>query len=157
MNIFVLDEDPKAAARYQCDRHVVKMILESAQMLSTIRHQHGCPAPYKPTHAKHPCTLWAGECAENYAWLVEHLEGLLEEYTRRYGKTHATAAHRETLSEVPQALPRRGARTPFAQVMPEGYRIPGDAVTAYRRFYQGEKGAIARWKDGEVPGWFSQG
>lgn len=155
MNIFVLSEDPREAARFQCDRHVVKMILESAQMLSTICHQHGRPAPYKATHAQHPCTLWAGECAENYAWLHQHLVGLLDEYTERYGKTHATAAHVETLWENRPALPTRGALTPFAQVMPEQYRIADDPVTAYRNFYQGEKAAIAKWKHGNMPPWFS--
>ena len=35
MNIFVLDKDPHIAAQMHCDRHVPKMIVESAQMLST--------------------------------------------------------------------------------------------------------------------------
>lgn len=157
MNIFVLSEDPREAARQQCDRHVVKMILESAQMLSTLCHQHGRPAPYKPTHPHHPCTLWAGECAENYAWLHQHLAGLLEEYTRRYGKTHATQAHLDTLWHHRPDLPSLGATTPFAQTMPDPYKIPGDAVTAYRNFYRGEKAGFAKWKLGDVPTWFEEG
>ena len=154
MNIFVLSEDPEEAARAQCDRHVVKMAVESAQILSSVRHRYGALAPYKATHAHHPSVLWAGECAENYAWLYSHLGHLLDEYTRRYGKTHAVSAHLDVLREPPEAMPRKGACTPFAQVMPEPYRVPGDPVAAYRAFYNGEKAGFARWKLGNAPAWF---
>jgi hypothetical protein len=157
MNIFVLSNDPREAAQQQCDRHVVKMILESAQMLSTVCHQHGAPAPYKATHPHHPCTLWAGECEENYLWLHQHLEGLLEEYTRRYGKTHKTHEHLAGLLENRPTLPKLGACTPFAQAMPEPYRVPDDPVSAYRNYYKAEKSAIAKWKHGNVPPWFGTG
>ena len=70
MNIFVLDSDPKVAATMLCDKHVVKMILESAQMLSTVAHTNGHIPRYRPTHSKHPCTLWAGESKSNWQWLV---------------------------------------------------------------------------------------
>ena len=36
MNIFVLDRNPVIAAQMQCDKHIVKMIVESGQMLSTV-------------------------------------------------------------------------------------------------------------------------
>ena len=154
MNIFVLSEDPQEAARQQCDRHVVKMALESAQILSSVRWRYGAEAPYKPTHAKHPCVLWAGECAENYTWLWEHLGALLTEYTARYGKRHAVAFHLEALREPPPGLPACGQRTPFVQCMPEPYRLSGDPVQAYRNFYMGEKARFARWKHGNTPAWY---
>jgi hypothetical protein len=157
MNIFVLSEDPEEAARAQCDRHVVKMALESAQILASVRHRYGAESPYKPTHAHHPCVLWAGECAENYDWLYAHMTHLLDEYTQRYGKTHAVAKHLEIFKDPPDAMPRLGDRTPFTQCMPESYRIPGDPVTAYRAFYNGEKASFAKWKHGNVPAWFRPG
>lgn len=102
MNIFILDESPILAARAQHDRHVVKMILESCQMLSTACQEHGfiksqldsgiaTPADlYKSTHMNHPASIWARASAANFAWLVIHLDALLAEYHRRFpGKTHA--------------------------------------------------------------------
>jgi hypothetical protein len=155
MNIFILSDDPFEAARDQCDRHVVKMALESAQILSTVRHRYGAPAPYKPTHANHPCVLWAGECTENYRWLVEHTAHLLAEYTARYGKTHAVSAHLDTLREPPAGMPKCGHRTPFTQCMPEQYRVPGDPIAAYRAFYNAEKAPFSTWKNREAPAWFA--
>jgi hypothetical protein len=87
MNIFVVDEDPEVAARQLCDKHVVKMILETAQMLCTVAHNHGYEAPYKVAHPKHPCTLWAGKSAANWTWLIDHGLAMSEEYTERYGRT----------------------------------------------------------------------
>ncbi len=69
MNIFALDTDPVTCAQYHCDKHVIKMILESVQMLSTTCSILGAEAPYKPTHANHPCTKWVRESWENFGWL----------------------------------------------------------------------------------------
>lgn len=154
MNIFVLSEDPEQAARDQCDVHVVKMILESGQMLATVCHQHGIEAPIKATHAKHPCTLWAGEALENYEWLWRHMGALLHEYHLRYGKRHAFSELHGWLWDHRPPLPRLGHITPFAQAMPDEYRVPGDAVAAYRSYYLGEKARFAKWKQGNVPDWF---
>ena len=82
MNIFVLDESPVVSAKYACDKHVVKMILESAQMLCAI-HPEGT-APYKRSYYNHPCTKWARESFENYDWLIRHAYALCAEYSRRY-------------------------------------------------------------------------
>ncbi|HAW80963.1 MAG TPA: hypothetical protein DCX27_15355, partial [Balneola sp.] len=86
MNIFVLDKNPNEAARQACDKHVVKMILESAQMLCSV-HPEGT-APYKRSFYNHPCTKWVRETDKNYDWLVDHALALCSEYTKRYGKTH---------------------------------------------------------------------
>lgn len=102
MNIFVLDSNPALAARTQHDRHVVKMILESCQMLSTAVKHEDCErlqfllneadreTLYKPTHANHPCSIWVRESDANFVWLTIHLDSLLREYHRRFpNKTHA--------------------------------------------------------------------
>ena len=83
MNIFYLDEDPKLAAIYQYNKHVVKMILESAQMLCTAHHVimgDDADVPYKTTHKNHPSTIWARQSGQNYAWLYHHMIALGEEY-----------------------------------------------------------------------------
>lgn len=71
MNVFALDLSPKTAARYHCDAHVVKMILETTQMLSTAHWMRGTRGPYRPTHANHPCSVWVRESTANYKWLHE--------------------------------------------------------------------------------------
>ena len=147
MNIFVLDRSPILAARYQCDKHVVKMVLESAQILSTING-----GPYRPTHVKHPCVLWTKECSANYSWLVLHAIALCDEYTYRYGKRHKSQDVIELLSYIPKDMPREDI-TPFVQCMPELYRGE-DAVEAYRRYYVGDKARFARLTRREVPRWF---
>lgn len=148
MNIFYLDENPFWAASYQCDKHVVKMILESAQMLSTVRG-----GPYKPTHAKHPCTLWVQDGAENYRWLWRHAVGLCGEYRNRYRKVHACEKVILDLFQPPANLISRF--TPPAQAMPEKYKDP-DPVKAYRQYYLGEKMGFASWKHG-APEWVRYG
>lgn len=74
MNIFVLAGNPWDSAKMQCDKHVVKMPLETAQMLCSVWHRygHGDKVPYKEAHKKHPCTLWAGDTKQNYKWLYHH-------------------------------------------------------------------------------------
>ena len=86
MNIFVLDYNPTRAAKMQCDKHVVKMALETAQLLCTAFP--GGTAPYKLTHFNHPCAIWCRESLKNYNWLIDHGIALCDEYQHRYGKTH---------------------------------------------------------------------
>jgi len=156
VNLFVLDLDPVIAARAQCDRHVVKMTLETAQILASVSARYGRAAPYRPTHARHPCTLWAGETRENWAWTVEHGLALADEYARRYGRTHASAEVVRWCRDE-GAQPPSGARTPFAQAMPEQYRRT-DAVTAYRAYYVGEKAHFAAWRaPASPPAWWLRG
>ena len=139
MNIFVLDTDPNTAAILHCDKHIVKMPLETAQMLSTV-----CGGPYKPTHANHPCTVWARASTANYSWLWQLGIFLSEEYTYRYGKTHKCQAIIESLSEPPKTVPV-GPRTPFAQAMPPECQH-ADAVLAYQQYYAAHKQHLAAWK-----------
>ena len=152
MNIFVVDEDPELAARQLCDKHVVKMILETAQMLCTVADNQGYDAPYRATHAKHPCTLWAAKSADNWSWLLQHGLAMCAEYTRRYGRTHKSEAVIMWCARLNIGFPESGL-TPFAQAMPEQYRNEC-AVTAYRAYYHGEKSEFATWKS-EVPQWWT--
>jgi hypothetical protein len=155
MNIFVLDASIEKCARYHADTHVVKMILESTQMLCTVVNGNGGSSPYRSTHERHPCTLWAGRSLSNWKWLRRLALALNREYRYRFGKgeDHHSAVVARGLKPPP--IPDRGL-TEFAQAMPEEYRVRGDAVSAYRRFYAGEKSHLARWTRRRRPRWFGE-
>lgn len=155
MNIFVLDRDPDVAARAQCDKHVIKMCLETAQLLCSV-FPAGV-APYRLTHAKHPCSLWTRQSRDNFLWLVEHGLSLCSEYTVRYGKEHRSKSVIEWASDnVRQAGFEQTGLTPFAQAMPEQYKHE-DAVLAYRAYYRGAKVSIATWKSPAAPpAWWTE-
>ena len=153
MNIFVLDEDPKVAAEMACDKHVVRMIMETAQMLCTVARSLGRDdAPYKSTHARHPCTVWAGETLSNWQWLVTHGKALCAEYTKRYGKVHKSEAVIDWCINS-KSFPKAGPLTPFAQAMPERYKN-ADPVQAYRHYYVAEKSRFAKWNYSDTPWWW---
>jgi hypothetical protein len=142
MNIFLLDFHARRAAQAHCDKHVVKMILETAQLLFTahwVLAPEGLPpSAYKKTHAHHPCSVWVRQSLDNYAWLCELGLELCAEFTFRYGKTHKTQAHLEWLTVHPPAgLAAKGITT-LPQAMPDPYKHP-NAVTAYRTYYRENK------------------
>lgn len=147
MNIFVLDTDPSSAARLHLDKHIVKMPLETAQMLSTVNGG----TPYRITHKNHPCTIWAGKNKANYRWLVNLGLELCKEYTYRYGKVHKCQAVIEQLQSPPKSVPD-GEMSAFAQAMPDECKAD-DAVTAYRNYYLKHKMHIANWTKRDVPEW----
>ena len=108
MNIFYLHEHPQLAASYVYDKHKVKMILESAQMLCTAHHVfgNGHNVPYKQAHLNHPSTIWVRESTHHYYWLYEHMLALGNEYTKRYGKKHLTIIKcEEPLLYAPNDMP----------------------------------------------------
>ena len=146
MNIFILDENPKIAASMHCDKHCVKMILETAQMLSTAHRVYNTPQAdkvYKQAHLNHPCTVWVRESVDNYAWTYELFRELSNEFLSRRGKHHLSWTKLgNTLAHTPP-LPLIGL-TKFAQAMPEEYK-EDNAVQAYRNYYLGEKADIASW------------
>lgn len=163
MNIFVLDEDPKIAAQMMCDKHVVKMIVESCQMLSTNHRLSGSNTVYtitfdlyKQAFANHPCTVWARQTKENYMWLSDHTLELCHEYTRRYGKVHSCETMATWFSMYYPLKTPEGGLTPFAQAMPDKYKSE-NAVNSYRSYYLGEKSMFAKWKQQNVPEWYSFG
>lgn len=153
MNIFVLDFDPLVAAKMHNNKHVVKMILESAQLLCIAHTFTGNDPPYKIKAFKnHPCSIWVRQSINNYRWLCVLAKALCKEYTFRYGKIHKTESVIDwlTINEPKLAdLPM----TPFAQAMPEEYRN-NNAVVAYRRYYIEGKNHLAQWKKRERPKWY---
>lgn len=152
MNIFVLDKNLRRCAQAHCDQHVVKMILESVQILCTVLNQRGFKTPYRSTHPRHPCVRWAGESYDNFRWLQNLARALNAEYRYRFDKDQDHKSM-DVLNQIKnQRFPRRG-RTPFPQAMPTAYKVPGDAVAAYRNFYRTEKSRFARWTKRPVPGW----
>jgi len=156
VNIFVLDSDIQKCAEYHADQHVIKMILESAQMLCTVLNHHGIQTPYRSTHAKHPCTIWAGESLSNWRWLRDLTLALNTEYQYRYEKDidHKSA---RVVMNLPEPPIKNIGLTPFAQTMPDEFKVDGDAVQAYRNFYIGDKSRFAKWTKREAPTWFAQG
>lgn len=156
MNIFYVHRDPVLSARQLCDKHTVKMILESAQMLSTAHAEYGtwCEGMYKPTHKNHPCNAWLRQSHQHYEWLVDHALALCDEYTNRYGKVHKSQAVIENfLLEPPRGIPASCFVEP-PQCMPDQYKTT-DTVEAYRQYYIGEKAYMATWKRNK-PSWFNQ-
>lgn len=156
MNIFVLDRNPKKAARYHCDKHVVKMILETAQLLCTADYKVSGNEDtiYKPTHNHHPCTIWASESKENFKWLLELGNALLTEYTSRYGKEHKSGkVMRHYQGNIPDELDSTRGLTDFKLAMPDKYKC-NDAVQSYRNYYINEKLSFAKWeKQNNIPKW----
>ena len=153
INIFVLDQDIERCARYHCDQHIVKMLLESVQFLCTAPNKKGIATPYKSTHVKHPCVLWVEGSFDNFLWLKDLALFHNDEYRYRFDKQ---GDHR-SISVLRQISIYRYARhglTPFVQAMPNEYKVPGDAVNAYRRFYIAEKQRFARWTRRDKPDWF---
>ena len=155
MNIFVLDRNIEKCARYHCDQHVVKMILESTQIVCTALNQQGFTTPYKSTHTRHPCVLWAGESYDNLQWLIRLAEALNLEYKYRYRKSERHVSI-DVLNQVRNMRFESAGLTEFAQAMPEKYKVPGDPVKAYRRFYIGEKLRFARWTRRRRPKWIDE-
>ena len=144
MNIFFLHEDPIEAAKLQYNKHVVKMILESAQMLCTAHHHYESDVdiPYKKAHYNHPSTKWVRENASNYSWLYRHMIALGKEYTKRYGKTHLTITKcKKPLGSTPPDMPWLGFTQP-PQCMPDEYKDKC-SVKAYWNYYIGEKHTVA--------------
>jgi len=181
MNIFVLDRDPVLAAQLQCDKHVVKMIVESAQMLSTVhRYIDGdvylCPSKsglrevknwrhpdpeldrilYRVVHLKHPCTAWTAQTSCNYEWHFKHFVALCDEYTHRYSRVHETEKKlKEILRKHPKGLTAKGL-TPFALAMKANPEcMLDDPVESYRAFYKTKLARFSmKWTNREIPEWF---
>ena len=153
MNIFVLDQDIRRCAQSHCDRHVSKMILESVQMLCTALTSKGFDTPYRPTHVKHPCVRWVSASYDNFLWLSELASELNREYRYRYQRERDHASI-NVLREIGARRYESTGLTEFAQAKPDEYKVPGDAVAAYRAFYLGEKASFAGWTRRPAPRWW---
>lgn len=167
MNIFFLDTDPRLAAQAHVDKHVSKMVIETAQLLCTAHHL--CPETephpdlYKITHQNHPSARWIRENGANYWWAVDLFYRLSHEYTYRYGKEHATFRKLNgVLACIPRSLwPHDGVMTPPPPAMPDDlklYPTPrslGEAVANYRNYYKHGKADLHRWTRRNPPEWIN--
>jgi hypothetical protein len=156
MNIFFLDNNPKQCAIYHNNKHCIKQLLESSQLLCGVHHVVGTQTdiPYRLTHKNHPCAIWARESLSNYLYLCELGLELCNEYTYRYGKRHKSLeVIMWCISNRPN-IPDIGFTEP-ARAMPDEYKVKS-VVQSYRNYYIGAKSGFANWKNREVPFWFSQ-
>jgi len=177
MNIFYLDRDPKTCAEMHNDKHVVKMILEYAQLLSTahrvldgnIIDSHSVSGRkkkiyvladnrdtilYSATHVNHPSAVWVRQSHANYVWLFSLFDACLKEYTYRYGKEHATSRLWNYLYMSPNNI-AAGEFTEPPPAMPEEYRVPGNSIQSYHNYYAGDKVKMSRWTNRNMPLWFA--
>jgi len=156
MQIFILDLDLVKCAQYHCDKHIVKMPTESAQLLCSAHHltTNRKDIPYKKTHTNHPCLKWVLESKSNYLWLLSLLNEQLKEYTHRYGRRHKTTDVYEWLVKNDINLKDNGL-TKFALTMPEQYKS-NNAVESYRNFYIAEKLYFLKYTKRDIPYWLSE-
>ena len=189
MNIFYLNNDPKICAEMHLDKHVVKMILEYAQLLSTAhrvldgtvstrlsksgRKQQYYPLAderdnflYSATHVNHPSAVWVRYSYENYEWLYKLFIALLDEYTHRYGRIHATARLIDALYTPPIHIPKGIGFTEPTPAMPNEVKVLREVATdryeinsieSYHKYYIHNKVHIAKWTKREIPLWYSEG
>ena len=176
MNIFAIDEHPVRAARQMVDKHVVKMILEAGQMLSTSHRVLDGEEYYdrtknnrrikrwrlsderedklwKASCVGHPCTQWTMKSRMNYRWHATHALALCREYTHRYEKIHNSQALIEYLFNREPLNIKEGGLTKFAIAMPDQYKVEC-SVESYRNYYRGEKAYFAKWKNRDTPVWW---
>jgi len=179
MNIFYIDKSPAKCAEQMVDKHVVKMILETAQLLSTAHRlldgeeyvgqtATGRKAKrwrlnderetilYSATHINHPSAVWCRQSNNNYNWLFAHFLSLLNEYTYRYGKRHKCSdpAFVDALRQTPRNIPV-GYFTPVTPAMAEQYIVSDDSVTNYRNYYRQGKIHLHKWTKRQPPEWLA--
>ena len=161
MNIFYLDSDPTICAKMHNDKHCVKMILESAQMLSTAHRQldgddyADTHKLYKNAMVNHPSTIWVRSSHMHYRYLYDLFVALCDEYTDRYGKQHASDRQlRVPLAKAPDNIPQVTWNPP-PQCMPEEYKMTS-SILAYRKYYINDKGSFSTWKNRPTPYWFRE-
>lgn len=185
MNIFYVDENPVVAAESLVDKHVVKMILESAQLLSTAhrfldgeqieekKYVNGSLPPryrkakrwklsdarenvlYQATHINHPSAVWCRSSVENYNWLVDHFFALMAEYTHRYGKTHKCFGEISYMLQSPPKNLKEYDWTPMPSCMDVQYIVSKDPLTNYRNYYRIGKARMHSWKNRQPPKWIN--
>jgi hypothetical protein len=154
VNIFFLDYDPVKCAEYMVDSHVSKMILETAQLLSTAHHVHNSPTAkymYKPTHVHHPSAVWTQRSVINYKWLVNHFHGLAGEFSHRFGgRTHKSYDELvDVLCEPPRGCMGYELTVPKPAMDDEYILYKGvdwhSVVLSYRNYYKWAKRDLHKW------------
>ena len=176
MNIFYLHEDPIQNAKWHIDKHIVKMPIEYAQLMSTAHrlldgemylgktaigrnikrwrlHDEREDILYKASHINHPSAIWVRESIENYFQMYKLYMAVLAEFTNRYGKVHGSSKPSIALIRPPSNIPMvKGTQLP--QCMPEICKVKNNPILAYRNYYIVEKNSFASWKNREIPEWF---
>ena len=176
MNIFYLHEDPIQNAKWHIDKHIVKMPIEYAQLMSTAHrlldgemylgktaigrnikrwklHDEREDILYKASHINHPSAIWVRESIENYFEMYKLYMAVLAEFTNRYGKVHGSSKPSIALIRPPSNIPMvKGTQLP--QCMPEICKVKNNPILAYRNYYIVEKNSFASWKNREIPEWF---
>lgn len=178
MNIFYLDNDPQKCAQYMVDKHVVKMILETAQLLSTAHRlldgeeYIGASASgrkakrwrlpddretvlYSATHVNHPSAVWCRENHQNYTWLFEHFLSLIAEYGFRYGKDHKCIDMVDALFNPPKNIKKK-AFTPVTPAMAPEYIVSKDSIENYRNYYKQGKKHLHSYTKRQMPEWLCE-
>jgi hypothetical protein len=181
INIFYIDHNPVQAARWMVDKHVVKMILESAQLLSTAhrvldgklvdgirvnldtgktRKVKAYVLPdsrdsvlYSATHVNHPSAVWCRQSVQNYTWLVDHMYALMAEYTHRYHKEHKVQGEISYMLQSPPFNLKQWEWTSMPSCMAEEYIISEDPIVNYRNYYKKGKQRMFSWKNRQPPEW----
>lgn len=148
MNIFASSPDPRVSAMVLDDKRVVKMVLETCQLLCTAINENGGVSPYKSTHKNHPCAVWARASKANYEWLLNHFDCLFLEYTRRYHKIHKCEQYYNELVSGIAYIPDG----PFTN--PPNCTIFKDISNVYEAY---EKYLEHKWaNDKRTPTWFQE-
>lgn len=161
MNIFVLDTDVTKCAQYHCDKHIVKMPLETAQMISFVYYKQTEKPKvdlmaFSKTHDKHPCSIWLQNSLSNFVYGCELGIKLVEEYRFRYNSQkheRALQIFQSSLLCLPE-IEDKGL-TQFALAMPEQYKTDC-AVTSYRNYYLAEKVQFLNYTKRDIPLWIGK-
>lgn len=158
MNIFVLDNDPQKCAEYHCDKHVVKMILEHAQMMCTAHHLHPNKTvkyeiPYKQTHVNHPCSKWVRDSLANYKWLYQMTYHLNEEYKHRFNHDVNHKSF-DVIDNLPLPSLMNVPQTKWARAMPVEYKHD-DVIKSYRTYYINDKVELLKYTKRDMPTWLT--
>jgi hypothetical protein len=184
MNIFYLDKDPKVCAQWHMDKHVIKQILEYAQLLSTAHrvldgNQSVCLSKtgrkqtryvlsdnrdsilYSATHINHPSAIWVRQSHNNYMWLSELLIELCKEYTYRYGKVHKVERDGllSQLLHSPENINLSKSFTEPTPAMPDDVKVSGSSIASYKNYYIKNKQHLASWSgkinSRPIPEWYN--
>lgn len=154
MNIFYCSHNTQIAAQSLDDKRVVKMILESAQLLSNSMHYRGLSGPLKETHRNHPCSIAVRNSHWNYIWLVLYFRELLNEYTRRFNKIHSYEKYIQIF--VQATLPKiENIDVTFPNCTT--FKEETDLVAAYRKYltwkWDNDK-IFPKWTNRQRPTWY---
>ena len=178
MNIYYLHEDPIQNAKWHIDKHIVKMPIEYAQLMSTAHrmldgemyldkstnnrkikrwklNDERESVLYKASHINHPSAICVRQSVENYMKMYKIYMATLAEYTYRYGKIHGSTKPSLLLIRPPKNIPMvKGTQVP--QCMPEMCKVKFNPILAYRNYYIVEKNSFASWKNRSTPEWYKE-